>query len=471
MMNRFTFFFSLAIAAAMLTFTGSVVFADPLILVEVGQPRAEIIIAEKPPRMVRLAAKELQTYIEKISGGRLPIATAPGEAPVRVYVGKSRFTDQLGITDEGLRHGAFRIVSGADYLVLLGEDFDFVPKEPWPRSHNDSERAQNEWEKASGRTFRIPMDRLYKDYNKKLDHWFHDRGGSLNAVYAFLRSLGLRWYMPGELGEVQLRKTTIALPSVDRIERPDFLVRMFKWTSYAGGNRDDILWERRLGLSTGVDIWGASPVRSHGMRNVLGNKPLQNNHPEYYALRGGQRDIYKNGTGTPCFSSAGLADETVRYVRSVYTVYNEPMVSIWPTDGLRKCQCDKCEPHDLNELVWRFVDRVARELHKSHPDRLVSSGAYSSYVDPPKSVTRFSPNLVVYIANRGRPVFAVDAESNPYPEKWDEYRSCLDGWLARLAPGRLMRGENNRWTLKAIGLTGDQRLSFPMLYPHAYART
>ena len=439
-------------------------------LIKDGKTNAEIIISENPPRMVRLAASELQTYLEKISGGRLPILNVPGEAAVRVYVGKSSYTDRLGVTDEGLRHGAFRIKSGSDHLVLLGEDFDFVPKEPWPRSNGDSARAQEAWEAASGTKSTNPMDRLHKDYNKELGEWRHDRAGSLNAVYAFLRRLGARWYLPGELGEVLPRHSTIVLPSIDHVSRPDFAVRMFKWTSYASGNRDDILWERRLGLNTGVDVWGASPTRSHGMRNVVGNPSLQANHPEYYALRGGQRDIHKNGHGTPCFSSVGLMRETVRYVRSVYSIYDEPMVSIWPTDGLRKCQCEKCEAHDLNALVWRFVDRVARELYRSHPDRLVSTGAYSSYVDPPESIERFPPNLVVYIANRGRPVFALDSSSNPYPEKWPEYRACLDGWLARLAPGRLMRGENNRRTLKAMGVSGDQRLAFPMLHPHAYAR-
>ena len=38
--------------------------ADPL-LIENGQARAEIIIAEKPARMTKLAAKELQTYLER----------------------------------------------------------------------------------------------------------------------------------------------------------------------------------------------------------------------------------------------------------------------------------------------------------------------------------------------------------------------------------------------------------------------
>ena len=41
------------------------VHAADTFLVENGQPRAEIVIAEKPARMTKLAAKELQTYLER----------------------------------------------------------------------------------------------------------------------------------------------------------------------------------------------------------------------------------------------------------------------------------------------------------------------------------------------------------------------------------------------------------------------
>lgn len=91
---------------------GSVVTAQPY-LVENGEPRAEIVISPEPPRMAKLAAEELQTYIEKISGATLPIVTEPGDAPVQVYVGQSSHTDSLGVTDEGLNFGAYRMVSGA----------------------------------------------------------------------------------------------------------------------------------------------------------------------------------------------------------------------------------------------------------------------------------------------------------------------------------------------------------------------
>ena len=91
-------------------------FGEPY-LVKDGKPYADIVIADKPPRMVKLAAAELQTYIEKISGAKLAITNAPGsDAPAHIYVGRSVETDKLKISDEGLKGGAFRMFSGKDYL-------------------------------------------------------------------------------------------------------------------------------------------------------------------------------------------------------------------------------------------------------------------------------------------------------------------------------------------------------------------
>ena len=101
-------------------------------LVKEGKPCADIVIAEKPPRMVKLAAEELQTYIEKISGAKLAITNAPGaDVPAHIYVGRSAETDKLKISDEGLKHGAFKMVSGENWLVLLGHDSDYTPQMPF----------------------------------------------------------------------------------------------------------------------------------------------------------------------------------------------------------------------------------------------------------------------------------------------------------------------------------------------------
>src|SRR5712672_663653 len=62
----------LTIAAMLLTPT-LVLHAADAFLVKDGQPQAEIVIAENPQRAVRFAAQDLRTYVEKISGARLPI--------------------------------------------------------------------------------------------------------------------------------------------------------------------------------------------------------------------------------------------------------------------------------------------------------------------------------------------------------------------------------------------------------------
>jgi hypothetical protein len=170
-----------------------------------GNPLAEIIIATNAPRAAKFAAEELQAYIEKISGAKLAITNEAGkEIPVKIYVGKSKYTDGLKISDEGLKHGAYKMVPGRDWLALIGQDKAFTPPEPHMRGRDDLPRALGEWDKLTGEKFGFPHTQLYKFHGQGF--WDYDERGSLNAVYAFLRSLGVRWYMPGDLGEIVPQK-------------------------------------------------------------------------------------------------------------------------------------------------------------------------------------------------------------------------------------------------------------------------
>ncbi len=100
-------------------------------LVKDGLPQAEIVIAEHPPRMAKLAASELQQHLLEMTGAKLPITTKPSSrVQVQVYVGRSAYTDRLKVSDDGLEHGAFRMASGENWLVLLGRDRDYTPREP-----------------------------------------------------------------------------------------------------------------------------------------------------------------------------------------------------------------------------------------------------------------------------------------------------------------------------------------------------
>ena len=209
-------------------------------LVEKGESRAEIIIAESPARSTRLAAAELQTNVAKISGARLPIKTKPSaDVPVQIYVGESPHAAKLGITSDGLENGAYRIVSGENWLALIGDDSDFVPVHPFARNNGDKPRAQAEWEKIVGAPYGMPSRNLYKnrlrlpgetgkpdgavtDKKETLDIWGLDERGSFNAVCGYLRKLGARWYLPGELGEVMPKIKSITSSSNRRNRDPRF---------------------------------------------------------------------------------------------------------------------------------------------------------------------------------------------------------------------------------------------------------
>ncbi|MCY2990132.1 MAG: hypothetical protein NTY19_20000 [Planctomycetota bacterium] len=254
-------------------------------LVQDGQPRADIVISAQPARMVKLAAAELQDYLLKISGAKLPIATAPGEDYAsHIHVGRSPHTDRLNVTDAGLLHGAFRIVCAGHELVLLGHDSDYQPPPSYFRGGGERNVPAyfQEWdadvaERASRRGVNLQGERwnphlwyLWKEYSAKLGVWEKDERGSLNAVYAFLEELGVRWYLPGELGEIVPRRTTIELARVDKTVRPDFALRYpYQYgRNFACNQPDEILWQipfKTLGVEPPAPetAWRANIGRVH----------------------------------------------------------------------------------------------------------------------------------------------------------------------------------------------------------------
>lgn len=428
--------------------------SGPATLVSDGQPMAQIRIANNPPRMVELAAAELRDYVEKLSGARLPIVTdGSGILPVTIHIGRNAFTDQRGVADEGLDFGAFRMIADGDSLILFGRDFDFEPIEPWARSAGDRQRAMDEWDAISGSKWGNPMNNLGRHWNRASGIWAYDEGGSLNAVYQLLRDLGVRWYMPGELGEVVPQITTIQIPEQDRTIRPDFRVRHWMLGNYANTSWDELLWERRVGIGSLYEALGAGML-AHGMRNVQARDEIKAAHPEYFALIGGKRDTDFRGTGHACFSSAGLLEETVAYVRTVYDHFGSPTVQLSPQDGYRHCQCDDCRDQLPSDLVFSFIDQVAKEVYASHPDRLIIAAAYGQYREPPDSISRFSPNLAVSVNNVGRALFMGDQEH------WQWYQDLVDRWQEKLAPGRVLRVENNL----------SQAKPFPRIHPRSVAK-
>ena len=418
-------------------------------LVKDGQAQADIVIAEKPPRGVKLAAGELQTYIEKISGAKLAITTAPApDMPAHIYVGRSAYTDKLNITDEGLKWGAFRMVSGKDYLVLLGHDKDFILSEYADHQHPDP-KALKAWDERTGEHWLCPINndgccgKNWQGYSRAVGIWEQDERGTLNAVYEFLRGLGVRWYMPGDLGEIVPELKTITLAPVDKTVKPDFPYRcvLFYAPSFRGaGERDGVLYKLRCGLALGIP-------GPHGLNFVNGRDEVRKAHPEYYANHKSPApsEVYY----ASCLMSPELIANTVKYVRTVFDVFPDlKYLSLMPNDAFwigNMCQCDRCKgkatpergPRGaLSDYVWGFVDQVAREVYKTHPDRIVTCCAYGANMLPPEKIAKLSPNVMVGIV-QVRSYFNNPGTS---AERTGTVQQILDvrkGWLDKLAPENL----------------------------------
>ncbi len=444
-------------------------------IIRESKPCAEIIIAEQPPRMVKLAAEDLQTYIEQITGAKLPITTAPGQdVPVQIYVGKSPFTDKLGVTDVGLKYGAFRMVSGDKYLVLLGHDSDFTPMQPYLRNYGDIPRLMAEWDKVTGEKWGFPLSNLYKQYNGDLKIWEKDERGSFNAVCEFLRMQGVRWYLPGKLGEIVPKKGTIELPRIDKTVRPDFALRYpyqaFHMFAHEQATRDEVLWQLRLGLNQAPDLIGDFEMSlGHGITPVHARDEVKQAHPEYYALFNGKRDTTTYGEGRPCLSSQGLFEENVKYVRKMFDLYDAPMVSVMPQDGYSSaCECPLCAGKStpergwsgqISDYVWDYVNRVAIEVYKTHPNKKISCLAYGTYALPPTKIAKLSPNLAVGIAQAR--IHFHD------PEKQRQFEQLRKAWLDKM-PGN----DKQLWTWEyyLYGRPGVPTVYMPVVFPHTIAR-
>jgi Domain of unknown function (DUF4838)/Carbohydrate family 9 binding domain-like len=408
-------------------------------LVKDGKANAEIVIAKKAPRTVTVASWELRNYLRKITGATLPIVSKPtGKALVKIFIGESDFTRKLGITAKGLEAGAYRIVSGDDWLVLIGTDTDFQPVEPYTRSRKQrgSKKLLDAWDKISGSKWGLPSGNAFKRRLKGINKlygekggpeylWTFDERGSYNAVCGFLRTLGVRWYMPGELGEVVPQHASIALPKVDQRVIPAFPVRD---SSIGIGVHDKRLaiWAMRLGMRQPHGFGWA-----HGLNSVTAREEMKRDHPDYYALYAGKRDTAFRSGGRQCLSSPGLFNETVKYARTMFDHYNYQGISVQPADGYTiMCQCKQCVGKDsperlyrgrMSDYVWDFTVRVANETAKTHPDRMIGNLAYNLFRLPPVKIDKLPDNVRVSITGARRPNAVA-------PERRKEIRQLREAW-------------------------------------------
>ncbi|MBN1275243.1 DUF4838 domain-containing protein [Candidatus Woesearchaeota archaeon] len=450
-------------------------------LVEEGVGQAQIIISPDSPPAVQLAADELQEGIEKMSGATLPINTVVDEqVPYKIYVGQSTYTDGLGITSDGLSGDGFKMVSGEDHLILLGDDTPFhlegiVPYDP----------SYEEWDALTGTTWGNPLAGYGQFYNPDYDLWQGDHKGSLNAVYEFLYDQGIRWYYPGSIGEIIPEKPTITLSQVDETVIPDFSMRNLyhSYARYAHSSGEErqkmVKWQLRMRMNYYEDELGT--IWSHGIQSVISRDEMKAAHPEYYAVYDGVRmngSSYKHN-----LCSEGLFQEHLDFVRFMLDTYPEmSAIGVSPVDAFHRVSEEEpiCRPtingskgHDgyLSDHVFEYVNNVAWELYDEYPDRKLLIHAYYNYVWPPEGLSKpLAPNLAVFITRWRGPYRYLDNQFYlpnslfPYEDNLEYYQAITDKWVELLPSKELYIREY--YLFNAAYMPTERA---PAVFPHLIA--
>ena len=233
--------------------------------------------------------------------------------------------------------------------------------------------------------------------------------GVLNAVTSFLEEeCGVRRYIPGPLGWVIPEKKTIAIDKLDRRDEPDYASRDFSGIGEGQAVPGGYAW------STWNDAKQGPLHIFHNIGNVIHPAKYGAGHPEYFPLIGGERRVppkwrwkkpCKNWQ--PCWSNPQVLEIATEEARKFFDERPGSMLfNLAQNDNYGYCMCAKClkmngglkyDEHGhvcFSNLIYGFYNKVAEQLVKTHPGKLIGGYAYQcGTYDPPEFPIH--PNVVV----------------------------------------------------------------------------
>ena len=427
----------------------------PMTLVHEGKAAATLVLAKDAPATVLLAAEEFQNHLEKITGTRLPQATDEKEitGPV-VLIGMSALTKKMGLRSKDFAQQEYLVQVEPRRLVLIGRDRQ-LPGPLTPRSNYP-----------------------YKGFRP------YDAIGSCYAVYHFLESRGVRWYLPTDIGTVIPKQATLTVP--------DGKVRRKPWTVHRSHNmsnkrtpvtlyawdrdthlddtkgqiapfRETVMWDLRMRVQG--DPFAANHSHYHWLSQF--NKT----HPEYFA----KGRTFGSHTQL-CWTEPGVIEQTIQDADDFFNGKKVPglgraqgdFFAVVPMDTSSYCKCERCKTFhgpktakvdgfncgQYSRYIWTLVNKVAQGVGTRQPDKFISALAYARYFEPPAGM-KFEPNIAVMTCLQSDR-WGYWPEARRYNEEvfgqWTKLIKNLYVWLYLNFP---QHKKNDK---------------FPALIPHEYAR-
>ena len=315
--------------------------ASPMAIVENGKSDFVIVTNDNPDATIITASKEIQDYIEKISGAKLSVVTESNYKSEQkaIIIGETALEKGVvNIDRENIKKDGFLIFSNGEKLFISG---------------------------AESR-------------------------GTLYGVYTFLEEhLGVRWFTP-TLEVVPENKDIVIDAKINRLVEPSFIIRR----NDSIGTNDAYRARTKMNVSfweEAVDYGGAlTYVLWDVTLDKLVPDDLITEHPEYFATTA-------EGTKTcdhVCLSNPEVLDVAVKNAREAIleNETNAKYIHIGQKDNTNYCRCDKCE--DLYEKYGSvsaptilFTNAFADALDDEFPDFMFTFYAYNETDKPPKDLS------------------------------------------------------------------------------------
>ena len=370
--------------------------------------KTEVVIAPAAEPAVRFAAAEMTNFFAQAFGCAVPLVTQPTADRAHLFLGTNAWSEAAGVDVSRVATDGYVVLAKGNDVFIAGADDPAVD----------------------------PVVRVAKP------SWgFHQFGhGTLNGVYRFLgKTVGVRFYFPGELGTCVERRCSVKVPEGLTVDEPDLQTRtwsLFSDGAWFEGEKPVRLCHPTKALNI---LRQCASTKNYGCCHGLnGFKYLERfgkTHPEYFALdEKGERMMEAEGwrRGHLCLTS-GIRDEifkdclsyckgedaSVRGIPGRYADkswgkkfdwdYNTtPLyIDLMPQDGGAICHCDRCKAlwrkdgrkGPMTEVVWGLLAEVAERLKKEGYEPTLTLMSYADYDDLPDCP--LPKNLKVMIARTG----------------------------------------------------------------------
>ncbi len=382
--------------------------SNKIALTSNGQPVATIITAETPTLPAAFAVKELNEHIKLITGTTLPVVkddtnvTGP-----KLYVGDSPGARKLGVSSDGFKDQEYAVKFLPLAVVFVGKD-ENVP---------------------------APADG-----GPQMPDFFHNKG-TLTAVYDFLYySCGVRWYIPNELGTCYDKRASLTVSgrSVRRVPNMRYMW-MYNVELWMPTGEDNVprpeanLWKLRVGQG------GQQFTVNHSFYGYYDR--FLKDHPDWFAQG------YENTGVVPpqlCYTNPEVIAQVVQDARDYFDGKGiqkgaqamGDYFGLVPMDNGDFCKCARCQAEygnmDKNDTnfstgaasnyVWGFINKVAKEVKKTHPTKYIAALSYWAYSKYPTNV-KLESNIAVMLC--------MDTREWYMPQTRDNGMAIYNSWVTK----------------------------------------